>query len=291
MAGPCDDCRAAEGVHLWTARGQGPIRLIHLCPTCFDRRWKASEPALDSTDLQRAEELIASLPPTRLPSLPGFEFGAYFRPSRLPDGAMYDFVDLEANRRGLWLSQPVAPGLAGATIAAQASAHFRREAPGSRSPAEMLRRMNEALYRELKRGTFVTAAYAVLTTDGLLTFVSAGHGPLIWWQRASGSCRLVNPNGIALGIDRGHVFERTLKEETLRLEPGDRFLMLSDGVVESPSPAREEYGLNRLGLRVRDLAPLGSPEFLARLVEDVERHLADGPQAGDFVLLTGRRLP
>jgi hypothetical protein len=74
------------------------------------------------------------------------------------------------------------------------------------------------LYEDIKRGMFVTVYYAVLQLQkAVLTCVSAGHNPMVLWRKASNTCHLVNPNGLALGIDKGPLLEKTLKEQRVQL--------------------------------------------------------------------------
>jgi sigma-B regulation protein RsbU (phosphoserine phosphatase) len=85
----------------------------------------------------------------------------------------------------------------------------KSEAVRTLSPAETLTRVNRVLYNDIKRGMFVTVYYAILQLQkAILTCVSAGHNPMVLWRKASNTCHLVNPNGLALGIDKGRSSRR-----------------------------------------------------------------------------------
>src|SRR5262249_25058946 len=159
----------------------------------------------------------------------------------------------------------------------------KSESIRSRSPAETLARVNRDLYRDIKRGMFVTMSFAILDIPkARLTCVSAGHNPMLLWREESKSIHLINPNGLALGIDRGPVFERTMKEEQVALSAGDRVTFYTDGVVEAMNEQREEFGQNRFYLKARELSHLSSADFLESLMRDVNRHCGSAPQQADF---------
>jgi serine phosphatase RsbU (regulator of sigma subunit) len=98
----------------------------------------------------------------------------------------------------------------------------------------------------------------------------------------------VNPNGLALGIDKGPLFDKTLKEQKIQLFKGDRFILYTDGVIESMNTAQELYGQNRFYLRCKQLADKSSSEFLSLLVSEVEAHQGEAPQHDDITIVTGR---
>jgi serine phosphatase RsbU (regulator of sigma subunit) len=157
------------------------------------------------------------------------------------------------------------------------------------SPAETLTRVNAVLYKDTQRGMFVRLYYAILELQKrVLTCVSAGHNPMLLWRKPSNTCHLINPNGLALGIDKGPIFEKTLKEQTLQLSKGDRFVLYTDGVIESMNANNEQFGQNRFYLRAKELADQSSSDFLSQLMKEVGEHRGSTPQRDDMTLVTGR---
>ena len=90
------------------------------------------------------------------------------------------------------------------------------------------------LAQDIKKGMFVTALYCILNKKTHeMRVASAGHNPMVVWRAASNKIELVNPSGIALGFDKGPVFEQTIREEIVALGKGDRVLLFTDGTVDS----------------------------------------------------------
>ncbi len=78
----------------------------------------------------------------------------------------------------------------------------------------------------------------------------------------------------------------------LRLEPHDRLLFYSDGVIEARPAGGEQYGLERLRARLErhladDLIPA---EIIRRIVKEVVIHRG-GPLADDASLIMIEWLP
>ena len=89
----------------------------------------------------------------------------------------------------------------------------------------------------LKRGDHVTAMYTVLDVEnGILSVASAGHLPLIFWKFTKKGSALLNPEGIAIGLDKGPVFEKTVVDKRIKLEKADRYVLYTDGALAAYTP-------------------------------------------------------
>ena len=227
-------------------------------------------------ELAIAEELQANLLPRKVPQIPGYDVSAYYRPSREVGGDYYDFIEIDADHLGILVADVSGKGIPGSIVMTETRALVKSEAVRTLSPAETLTRVNRVLYHDIKRGMFVTVYYCILQLNKmLLTCVSAGHNPMVLWRKASNTCHLVNPNGLALGIDKGPL-------------KGDRFALYTDGVIESMNRNSEQFGQNRFYLRVKQLADKSSSEFLSLLVSELEAHQGEAPQHDDITIVTGR---
>lgn len=172
------------------------------------------------------------------------------------NGALLDLAVFDAMGHGL-------PSSVLSGLAVGAYRHARRT--GVELPA-LLPTMDAAV-AGLMGDTFVTAIVAQLdVTTGRFAWLSAGHPAPIVVRNGSALDEAPRPAALPLGL--GLTARDVVTATEIALQPGDRVLLYTDGVVEARSPAGEEFGLDRLvDLLVRESASgLLAAEVLRRLV-------------------------
>ena len=244
-------------------------------------------------DLTIASEIQSNLVPKRMLKIPGYDISAYYRPSKEVGGDYYDFITIDEDNEGIIVADVSGKGIPGSLVMSMARAFIRMEAERSRntSPADTLIRANRMLAQDIKKGMFVTALYCILNKKTReIRVASAGHNPLVVWRAAADKIELVNPSGIALGFDKGPVFERTIREEKIVLEPGDRIVAYTDGVVEAMNADNQEFGDKRFQDLVQDLGARDSNQLLNLIMKAIDEHRGEAPQSDDITMVTLRLL-
>ncbi len=240
-----------------------------------------------------AREIQENLMPKKMLMVPGYDVGAFYRPSQEVGGDYYDFIEIDENHAGLIVADVSGKGVPGAIVMSMALAFIREEVDRTRntSPMATLIRANKMLAQNIKKGMFVTALYCILDKGAHeLKVASAGHNPLIVWRAKKGEIQLVNPKGIALGFDKGPVFERTVEEGRVALDHGDRIVAYTDGAVESMNAAHEEFGDKRFHQLVREVASRDANQALNLIVKALDEHKGEAPQHDDITLVMLRYL-
>jgi serine phosphatase RsbU (regulator of sigma subunit) len=148
--------------------------------------------------------------------------------------------------------------------------------------------VDDALIGQFAGESFVTGHLARLdTATGEFTWINGGHpdpilirGTTVVTEAHAEPCL---PFGLGIVIT---------EVGRLRLEPGDRLLFYSDGVVEARPVGGEQYGVVRLRERVeRHLADrLIAAEIIRRIIKDVMTHRG-GPLADDASIVMIEWLP
>ncbi|NNE71453.1 MAG: serine/threonine-protein phosphatase, partial [Rhodothermales bacterium] len=77
------------------------------------------------------------------------------------------------------------------------------------------------------------------------------------------------------------LFRQSLTEATIHLQPGDVFVLYTDGVVESRAPDGEEYGYDRLLEVLADLRHESAGEIHNQLIADLNTFVTDDGDYGD----------
>lgn len=161
--------------------------------------------------------------------------------------------------------------------AAKLVAHLRpliRSMDGA--PAELLAKLNDAVYVELDEDAFITVACLELDVRNSMIRVSnAGHVPPVV-RRALGSNVIV---GRASGPPLGMVPHATYETETKLLLPGDAVVLMTDGLLE----AFEEDLIDMRSLREHlSLAP----NDVGRLNESLLARVSDSRERDDMTVVS-----
>jgi serine phosphatase RsbU (regulator of sigma subunit) len=154
--------------------------------------------------------------------------------------------------------------------------------------ADMAREIDEALIAQFHGETFVTGHVVRLdVATGELSWLNAGHPDplLIRGSTVVGEVHAEPCLPLGLGIDIREIGRR-------RLEPHDRLLFYSDGVIEARPVGGVQFSMSRLRERVeRHLADNIIPaEIIRRIVKEVLMHRG-GPLADDASLVMIDWLP
>jgi serine phosphatase RsbU (regulator of sigma subunit) len=154
------------------------------------------------------------------------------------------------------------------------------------SPGETLSLMNNMFYENVNRGNFISMIYGIFDLDKkMLTLARAGHNPLIVKQSSSGEVKFVQPKGIALGLEKGEIFSKSILEEDLTFNSGDTFVFYTDGFTEAMNKNKEEYGEDRLSKTINDNILLSSEDLLKKIYSDVRSFIGKEKQHDDMTIV------
>ncbi len=208
--------------------------------------------------LKLAEQVQRSLLPRSLPELPGVTFAAAIRPTQHMSGDFYNVFRLDENRVGFYLGDVMGHGPAAALLSVYTMLRIEPKwIEGKRyevlEPGAVLAQLNEQVMAADFPGTpFLTIAYGIFDlTRRTLTYSVGGHPhPLI--LRSGEPCRRLEPTAPLVGV-----IEAAFTQRTIRLEPGDRLVLYSDGAQDA-TWGGQAHGIDGLAelLEVRDERPL-----------------------------------
>lgn len=227
----------------------------------------------------------------RLPEVPGFEFGIVYKPCSTVGGDFYDFVRVSENELGIAIGDISGHGIEAALLVGLAKKLLEIHGRGRRSPGETLLLANADIYPDLDAKTFVTVFYGILDTrTRSFRFSRAGHNPLIIFNPArTPRLQVLDSKGMALGMDAGAIFQQSIEEVEVRLEPGDLVFQYTDGVVESMNHEKEEFGLERLYATIEEHGE-NEAEYVLYQVEKAIQDFREGARQKDDVTMVAIRV-
>ena len=148
-------------------------------------------------------------------------------------------------------------------------------------PPEVAGRLNAMFAGRPDSEQFFTLLYGILNPDSSeFRYVCGGHpGPI--HKPAIGPARLVESSGFPVGIFE----EATFEELRIRLAPGDRLYLYSDGLPEAMSPAGEQFGSRRLLDAIQAGADGTLEASVAALRSEIEAWCGDAGPGDDLSIL------
>lgn len=186
---------------------------------------------------------------TAAPRLSGFDIAASTHPADETGGDYFDFISMADGSLLIAVADAKGHGFSSALVMALTRAYVRCFAAMQLDLDDILARVNQMLLRDLEHGHFVTLLLARLNPDHrTLSYASAGHAPgFVSLESGNVKCTL-DSTGPPLGLFSGSKF---LLQPTIRLEPGEIAVFLTDGVAESTTPDSREFGSQRVVDHVR----------------------------------------
>lgn len=158
-----------------------------------------------------------------------FDVYAVNRPMHLVGGDMYDFFYLDEKRLVFYVADVSGHGVAASLFMMKTMALVKNLALSGISLADVVTATNRFL-SENNTTMFVTGFFCELDiSTGQMTYVNAGHNPP-FIRRNEGSFMPIKPHiNLILGVTANVTYESA----TMQLDPGDEFMLYTDGITEA----------------------------------------------------------
>lgn len=227
-------------------------------------------------DLVEARRLQQSLVPQRVMAFDGADVSLLLRPSGHVGGDLVGAFPVDEGRVCVYAIDVSGHGIASALMTARLAGYLSGASPEnnvalSEGPdgrrtllplAEVCSRLNATILADIETELYFTMAMAEFDlSTGAVTLAQAGHPhPLI--QRADGTTYFVGEGGMPIGLFDEAEFSETL----LKLVPGDRLLLHSDGFTEATADGTTMLDQDGLALLAGSLSDVAGEAFLETLV-------------------------
>lgn len=255
----------------------------------------AIEKARFERELQMARQVQESLLPRNLPEIPGWNIATRWHPAREVSGDFYDIL-IEHDRPSgtahprflnLVIADVTDKGMPASLFMAFTRSVLRASIRSGLEPASIIRNANRSVFEDSHKGLWTTLIYARLDLQtGAMTYVNAGHNPPLLYHADCGEVEMLVRTGLPLGVDIRAPYD----QKTVYLQPGDRLLLYTDGITESFSPAREEFGEERLEQGLVEMIPLPVEDSLDQLLMRMDEFTGHAHSLDDVTLLAIQRL-
>ncbi len=239
-------------------------------------------------DLNIAREIQQGLIPDKAAEVPGFDVAGWNKPADETGGDCYDYLKLQDGSLAVILADATGHGIGPALVIAECRALFRATISLSHDLAAVVGRVNNLLCEDLPDDRFVTAFFGLLNPETCtLSFLSAGHGPLVKYQRATDEITELAAGGVPLGIMADVSFDGP---ERFNMEPGDMMCLITDGFFEWAGPDGEQYGTERMYRLLRRHRDRPCAEIIQALYQDVLDFARGTTQKDDLTAVVIKKL-
>jgi len=235
-------------------------------------------------ELRFAQRVQVALLPTELPAeLHNADVAGRFEPAHELGGDLHDFLAPEPNTLVVAVGDVSGKGAPAALYGAFAAELVRsrtlrrRYTPERFSVAGVLEAMNKTLHERQLSDYFCTLCYALFDFNRrVLTMSNSGLPYPI--RCTDEGCGQIELPGIPLGSFAGVTYD----EVTIPLKQGDVFVFCTDGIFETMTQERDEFGARRVCEVVRAHRQLTARAIVDAVFEATIRFRGHAPQDDDM---------
>lgn len=219
------------------------------------------------TELETARQIQSSILPANVPEFESLRIAASYLPMTAVAGDFYQFVRTDNHHLGILVADVSGHGVPAALISSMIKVAMQSVFLFADDPAKVLGGLNRILSAEL-RGRLTSAAYLWIDIENHgARYSAAGHPPLLCWRNACSELQPIESNGLLFGVAPDSEFP----VRRMAVEPGDRFLMYTDGLTEPENPRGESFGDRRLEKVVRDSRTQPASQLVERLLSELRQ--------------------
>lgn len=235
-------------------------------------------------ELNIARDLQTSMLPATCPQIDGFEIAAFSVSAREVGGDFYDFIEMSPEKTGMVIGDVTGKSVSGALVMSASRSVFRMLAENEFPVGESMMRANRRLKRDIKSGMFVALLYVVLDGQNKsLNLCSAGQTQPILLSARAGEASLVETEGDTFPL--GILDEANYQETTLQLEPGDKVVFYTDGIVEAMNEQEEIFGFERLMEVTQSSRSMSADSLLKEIIKRVNEFAGGAVQHDDITVI------
>lgn len=154
-------------------------------------------------------------------------------------GDFFDVIDLGSGRLGLALGDVSGKGISAGVLMTATQGFLNASLSHSLDPGKAVSAVNRFIYPRRPPEKFVTMWVGVFdAAAGTLRYIDAGHGFGFLHDAAGRLTALTDGDHPPVGFIEGHAYTPV----TIRLEPGGKVVVVSDGIIEQPGARNAAAG-------------------------------------------------
>ena len=241
-----------------------------------------SEQQKMSTELDVAKQIQLETLPSNVVTTKDVRIVAELVAAKEVGGDFYDYIQIDDDHIAIVIGDVSGKGLPAAMFMMKTITCFKNLISIEKTPSQVLKEVNAAIYDGNKSQMFVTCFFAILNIKtGVLKYSNAGHNPPV--VGSNGNYRYLKCKaGFILG---GYSLCFCQDEETV-LQKGESITLYTDGITEARDNAGGLYGEDRLISIMNARQYYSVIEMHHSIKDDVAKFVNGADQSDDMTMIT-----
>lgn len=245
----------------------------------LERKLLEAENERKSSELEEARMLQLSMLPEDLPEHPHWWCSVHMSTAQEVGGDYYDYGYDAKDQLTLALGDATGHGMKSGIVVATAKSYFHSFV-NNPDLVGIIRSMSSGIRNMNLRMMYMSMAF--LRLNGYkVQYASAGIPPVLHFNHSDKTVRDVLVKGMPLGGNPSFPYEQL----SIRAQPGDVLLMMSDGLMELFNEKREMLGLDPIRKVLMNNADRSTDEIITALTDLASSWAGEGVQQDDITLL------
>lgn len=200
-----------------------------------------------------------------------------YRPMREVSGDIYHFYKFPAGKmnkkeyQGIFFADASGHGVSAALVTTVLIMSLENIIGRSIHPGYIIQKLGDIIGNRFQSSFFATAVFFLIADDGEILCSNAGHNAPICFRPSTGEIFYFKSVGPPLGM----VDEFDYKVIKMAAKPGDKLLIYSDGLVESPGKNEEQFSEKRVLDIIEANMNIPNKDLLELLAEELDKFAID----------------
>jgi len=231
-------------------------------------------------EIEIASEIQRQIQPKSFPRLPELQVAGFTLACHSVGGDCFDVIDLGDGRHGLFVGDISGKGISASLMATLLQGVIFTTATLDRPPAEIVSRVNQFLCERSIEERYATMFYGVLTREGAIEYINAGHVPALL-RRKAGDLEALESSNFPVGLFPDAEF----MTGSTQLGKDDFLVIYTDGVSEASNLKGELLGDAGLRQLIQDFSGENVDELAELIRHGVQAFTGGAPQSDDITLV------
>lgn len=246
---------------------------------------KEAEERIDK-ELEFARDIQISSLPAVFPAYPNidtFDIYATMHTAKEVGGDFYDFYMLGESRLCFLIADVSGKGIPAALFMMQSKTMIKNLIETGIDLGKAITKANNELCEHNNARMFVTGFICILDlSSGIITYVNAGHNKPLVYRKNNTFEYIDSPPSLIMAGMSGIKY----KTHELKLNPGDKLFLYTDGVTEANNTEGKMYSEERLNRKLNEISNLSLSDIHKEIKKDIDVFANGAEQFDDITMLS-----